>query len=360
MERKKNFFAGPATLPVSVLEKLKEGIVDHRGQGLSIIEASHRSNYFSELNDECIALMKELLHINDDYSVYFLGGGATLQFAMVPLNFLRPDTVADYINSGSWSQKAASDAEKVGRVRYVWDGTDDNFTTLPLASEVKASEDASYLFLCSNETIGGVQWKEWPDIGRTPMISDMSSDILSRPLPVDKFSMIYAGVQKNLGPAGATAVIMNKALLDRQNPNLPAYLDYANHDKNKGLYNTPPVFSIWAVKLVLEWIKEQGGVTAMEQLATERSTLLYDVIDASDFFYCPVDRRYRSTMNVVFRLPSEELEAAFIEETKKHGMLGLKGHRSVGGLRASLYNSLPVDDVRSLAQLMREFERTNG
>lgn len=360
MQRKLNFFAGPSVMPLEVLRQLQDGILEYNGQGLSIIETSHRSSVFDGMYNECLALLRELLGISDEYSVYFLGGGATLQFAMVPMNFLRPDTAADYIKSGAWGNKAASDAEKIGRVRYYYDGTADRYTTLPRPEEVKAGEDSSYLFLCSNETIGGIQWKAFPDTGTVPLIADMSSDFFSRPVPVDQFSMIYAGVQKNLGPAGATVVIMKKSLLDKQNHNLPAYLDYSNHDKNDGLYNTPPVFSIWAVKLVLEWIKKNGGVEGMAKRAALKSGLLYNVIDSSSFFYSPVDPAYRSTMNVVFRLPSEELEAAFLEETKKAGMLGLKGHRSVGGLRASIYNALPVEDVEALANLMKEFERKNG
>ena len=360
MERKKNYFAGPSVMPVEVLEKLRDQMVEYNNQGLSMIEASHRGGMFEDMYDECLALFKELLGISDEYDVYFLGGGATLQFTMIPMNFLRPGTVADYIRSGTWSNKAADDAEKLGKVNYYYDGKANKYTSLPDAKSVKPSKDSSYLYLCSNETIGGIEWQDWPDTGSVPLIADMSSDIFSRPVPVDKFSMIYGGVQKNLGPAGATFIIMKKSMLERQNSNLTAYMDYSLHSKEKGLYNTPPVFSIWAVKLMLEWIKANGGTLGMQKRAAEKSKMIYDVIDSSSFFRSPVDPAFRSKMNLVFRLPTEELEEQFLGEAKKHAMLGLKGHRSVGGLRASLYNALPVEDVVALAQFMKEFERKNG
>ena len=360
MERKKNFFAGPSVMPIEVLQELQDQMVEYDNQGLSMVEASHRGGLFEEMYDDCIALFKELLGVPDEYDLYFLGGGATLQFSMIPMNFLRPGTVADYIKSGTWSNKAAADAEKLGKVNYYYDGSSNNFSSLPNPTEVKPSKDSSYLYLCTNETIGGIEWQDFPDTGDVPLIADMSSDILSRPVPVEKFSMIYGGVQKNLGPAGATFIIMKKSLLERQNPNLTSYFDYSLHSKNKGLANTPPVFSIWGVKLVLEWIQKNGGSKGMHKRALEKSALIYDVIDSSSFFRSPVDPAFRSRMNIVFRLPSEELEKQFVTEATKEGMLGLKGHRSVGGLRSSIYNALPKEDVLYLAQFMKEFERKNG
>ncbi|AEV27991.1 phosphoserine aminotransferase [Sphaerochaeta pleomorpha str. Grapes] len=360
MERKKNFFAGPSVLPMEVLEQMRDQMVEYNGQGLSMVEASHRGGLFEDMYDECLATFKELLHVPDDYDMYFLGGGATLQFTMIPMNFLRPGTVADYIKSGTWANKAGEDAEKLGSVNYYYDGTDNKFTSLPDPATVKPSKNSSYLYLCSNETIGGIEWQDFPDTGDVPLIGDMSSDILSRPVPVEKFDMIYGGVQKNLGPAGATFIIMKKSLLEKQNSNLTAYMDYKLHSKEKGLYNTPPVFSIWGVKLVLDWIKKNGGAEGMAVRAQEKSSIIYNVIDSSAFFRSPVDAKYRSKMNIVFRLPNEDLEKKFVNEAQKEGMLGLKGHRSVGGLRASVYNALPKEDVVSLAQFMKEFEKNNG
>ena len=358
--RKKNYFAGPSVLPVEVLEEMRENIVDYEGKGLSIIEASHRGGLFEEMYDSCLSTFRELLSIPDDYDVYFLGGGATLQFTMIPTNFLTPGKVADYSKTGTWSNKACSDAQKLGNVNVFFDGKSSNFTTLPDPATVKPSENSAYVYLCANETIGGIEWKDFPDTGDVPLIADMSSDILSRPVDVKKFGMIYGGVQKNLGPAGATFIIMRKDMLERRNENLTAYMDYALHAKEKGLYNTPPVFSIWGVKLVLEWIKRNGGVAGMDALAEKKSSLIYDVIDSSDFRRSPVDSRYRSRMNIVFRLPSEELEAKFVKEATAADMLGLKGHRSVGGLRASLYNALPYEDVVALRDFMLDFEKKNG
>lgn len=358
--RKKNYFAGPSVLPVEVLEEMRDNIVDYEGKGLSIIEASHRGGMFEEMYDSCLSSFRELLAIPEDYDVYFLGGGATLQFTMIPTNFLVKGKVADYSRTGTWANKACQDAQKLGDVNVFFDGKESNFTTLPDPKSVKPSENSAYLYLCANETIGGIEWKDFPDTGDVPLIADMSSDILSRPVDVKKFGMIYGGVQKNLGPAGATFVIMRKDMLERRNPNLTAYMDYALHAKEKGLYNTPPVFSIWGVKLVLEWIKRNGGVEGMDKNADLKSGLIYDVIDSSDFWRSPVDKRYRSRMNIVFRLPSEELEAKFVKEATAEGILGLKGHRSVGGLRASLYNALPYEDVVALKDFMKEFERKNG
>lgn len=361
MSRKKNFFAGPSVLPLEVLDQLHEDLLDYKGYGVSMIEASHRGQPFEGMYNETLALLRELMNIPEDYEVFFLGGGATLQFSMIPMNFLAPHTVADYIKSGTWANKATEDAAKIGDVNIYYDGTDTKFSSLPDPKSVHPSENSSYLYLCSNETIGGIEWKDWPETGSVPLIADMSSDLLSRPVPVEKFSMIYGGVQKNLGPAGATLVILKKDMLERQNKNLTAYLDYKLHVKGEGLYNTPPVFSIWGVKLVLEWIKRNGGAEGMAKRASLKSSIIYDTIDNSGgFITSPVDKNYRSKMNIVFRLKSEELEKKFLKEAEKEGMLGLKGHRSVGGLRASVYNSLPVEDVQALADFMKEFQRVNG
>lgn len=361
MSRKKNFFAGPSVMPVEVLQQIHDEILDYHGEGLSIIEASHRGQPFEGMYRECLDLLRELMDIPADYDVFFLGGGATLQFTMIPMNFLRPKTVADYIKSGSWANKATSDAKKLGEVSVYYDGTANNFTSLPDPKAVKPSANSSYLYLCSNETIGGIEWQDWPDTGEVPLIADMSSDLLSRPVPVEKFAMIYGGVQKNLGPAGATLVILRKDMLEKQNQNLTAYMDYRLHAREEGLYNTPPVFSIWGVKMVLEWIRKNGGAEGMAKRADLKASLIYDVIDSSGGYYrSPVDPACRSRMNIVFRMENERLEKKFLAETDEAGMLGLKGHRSVGGLRASIYNALPIEDVHALADLMKEFQRVNG
>ena len=361
MNRKLNFYAGPSTLPVEVLEELKNNIADYHGEGYSIVEASHRGKVYDNLHNETVSLLKELMGIPDNYSVLFLGGGATLQFSMVPMNMLSAGKTADYVNSGAWGGKAVKDAGKIGKVNVLWDGKESNYATLPAPSEVKPSDDSAYVHITSNETIGGLQWKDWPSIGDTPLVADMSSDILSRPVPVEKFALIYAGAQKNLGPAGATIVIVRDDVWKNAPGDLTAYLSYKTHAEKNSLYNTPPVFSIWGINLVLKWIKEMGGASAMAERAEKKSQLLYKAMEESDGFYrCPVDPNYRSTMNVVFRLPSEELEAQFIKEAETQGMLGLKGHRSVGGCRASVYNSLLPKDVEALVDFMKTFAKQHG
>jgi phosphoserine aminotransferase len=347
-------------LPAEVLETLNDQIADYQGNGFSMIESSHRDKAFDNVYHEALSLFRELLNIPDNYRVFFLGGGATLQFAMIPMNFLAPGQTAAYIKSGSWSNKACADAQKLGTVDVLFDGKDSGYTTLPDPATVKPSPDTAYLHLCSNETIGGIEWQSWPEIGDVPLIGDMSSDILSRPVPVDKFAMIYGGVQKNLGPAGATFVILRDDMFEKSPEHLPAYLNYNTHKKD-GLYNTPPVFPIWVVKLVLEWVKANGGAAGMAARAKRKSDMLYNTIESCDgFYYSPVDVNYRSKMNVVFRLKESELEQKFIEESKAQGMMGLKGHRSVGGCRASIYNALPEEDVRTLTEFMKDFAEKHG
>ncbi|MFO7849145.1 MAG: 3-phosphoserine/phosphohydroxythreonine transaminase [Spirochaetia bacterium] len=361
MNRKLNFYAGPAALPVEVLEEMKKHIDNYHGKNYSIIEASHRGKVYDDLHKEAVNLLKEQMGIPDNYSVFFLGGGASLQFAMVPYNLLESGKTANYVHSGAWAGKAIKDAEKTGKVNVLYDGSENDFTTLPDPSVVKPSSDAAYLHITSNETIGGLQWKGWPDTGDVPLVADMSSDMLSRPIPVEKFGLIYAGAQKNLGPAGATIVIIRNDLAEKSPSELPAYLSYKTHAEKEGLYNTPPVFSVWGIKLVLEWIKKMGGAEAMAERAQRKSDMLYTAIEESGGFYrCPVDPSFRSTMNVVFRLPTEELEKQFVKEAEERDMLGLKGHRSVGGCRASIYNSLPEEMVKVLVDFMKEFAQKKG
>jgi phosphoserine aminotransferase len=361
MGRKHNFYAGPSTLPVPVLEQIREQIVDTEGQGLSMIETSHRGAMYETVHNGTIELVRELLCVPSDRHVLLLGGGATLQFAMVPLNFLGTGKVCDYVHSGSWAKKALGDAKKVGTVRVAFDGSAGGFTSLPEAGELRVPGDSAYLHLTSNETIGGVQWKRFPEAGPTPLIADMSSDIMSRAIPAERFALIYAGAQKNLGPAGLTVVIISEELVGRCPESLPAYLSYRTHAEGNSLYNTPPVFAVWVTGMVLRWIKNQGGLAAVQRRNEEKAAAVYQAIDSSGGFYrCPVEPSVRSTMNVVFRLPSEELEKRFVEEASREGMLGLKGHRSVGGCRASLYNALPLEAARTLAAFMGSFAARNG
>jgi len=365
MHRIYNFSAGPCTLPLEVLEQVKSQVVEYDNTGMSLVEMSHRSKPVEAVRDEAAGLVKELLDVPEGYHVMFLGGGATFQFGMLAMNFLADDTsgspkTADYTHSGAWAKKAIADAKKVGSVNLVFDGTDQNYMTLPDPASVKISDDAAYLHLTSNETIGGVQWKDFPVINK-PIIADMSSDILSRPLPIDRFGMIYAGAQKNIGPAGVALVVISDDMLDQCPGNLPGYLNYQGHVDNNSMLNTPPVFQIWMIQLVLQWLKEKGGVAWAQAQAAERSGLIYNTIsEASDFYSCPVDANFRSPMNVVFRLPSEELEKQFVEEAEQDGLSGLKGHRSVGGCRASLYNAMPIEGAQALASFMADFAQRNG
>lgn len=355
-KRKANFYAGPSALPYPVLLKLEKSIVDYREMGLSLIETSHRSREYDGVHNRAIELLRELLSIPANFHVLFLGGGATLQFSMVPLNLLEKDKACDFAVSGSWAKKARIDAEKIGKVNVLFDGASSHYCSLPASLE--CTDGSSYLHITSNETIDGVQWKLFPETGSIPLVADMSSDIMSRPLDLNSFGLIFAGAQKNLGPAGVTMVIIRNDLLERCPENLPAYLNYRTHAEKNSLYNTPPVFSIYSLMLVLEWIKSEGGVEAMYQRNVQKSSLLYEAIDTSGGFYtCKVDKEFRSSMNVVFRLPSEHLENTFIGEAEKAGMIGLKGHRSVGGIRASLYNAVDPLWVEQLVDFMSEFKK---
>lgn len=361
MKRIFNFSAGPCTLPLAALEQARDEMVDYQGQGMSIIEMSHRSKTYDQVHNEAMTLVKELLGLPSNYQVLLLGGGATLQFSMVPMNLLHGGKPCDFTLTGAWAKKALADAKKISKVNVVFDGTDDSFTNLPDPASVKASNDSVYLHLTSNETIGGVQWQDWPQIGNVPLVADMSSDFLSRPIPTERFGLIYAGAQKNVGPAGLAVVIIRDDILEACPTDLTNYLSYPNHAKAGSMLNTPPVFTIYMMKLVLERLRDAGGLDAAKELAAKRSGILYDVIESNGSFYrCPVDPRCRSKMNVVFRLPSEELEKQFIAEAAEQDMSGLKGHRSVGGCRASIYNAMPVQGVETLARFMAEFAKQHG
>lgn len=356
-----NFNPGPAILPLPVLEEMQRDLLDYAGTGMSVMEISHRSKEYEAIHVETEALMKELLGLGDDYRVLFLGGGASMQFAMVPLNLLPAGKVADYVITGSFAQKAYEEAARVGSVNVAATTKDTNHDRIPALSEIKLSPDPAYVHITSNNTIYGTQWQALPSFGDIPLVADMSSDILSRPFEADKFALVYAGAQKNLGPAGVTVVIVRQDMLARCAKTLPVMLNYETHAKNNSLYNTPPGFAVYAVLLVLRWLKNEGGLAAIEKRNREKAALVYEAIDASGGFYRGHARpEARSLMNVTFRLPSEELEAAFVSGAKKEGLVNLKGHRSVGGMRASIYNAMPVDGCRKLAEFMREFARKNG
>jgi phosphoserine aminotransferase len=356
-----NFNAGPAALPLEVLQKAQEELVEYQGIGMSIMEISHRSAQYEKVNEETQQLLKELFSIPSGYQVQFLQGGASTQFAMIPMNFLKPGKVGSYVHTGAWAEKAIKEAQLFGETAIAASSEADNFMKIPDLSEIQIAPNAAYLHLTSNETIGGTQFQSYPDTGNVPLIVDMSSDILCRPVDISKFSMIYAGAQKNLGPSGVTVAIIKEDMLQDLPKNIPTMLRYDIHAKNNSLYNTPPVYSVYMVNLVLKWIKEHGGLTAMEQKNRKKTDLIYNAIDQSGGFYRgPVDKGSRSIMNITFRLQNEELEKKFVKESEQNGFVGLKGHRSVGGLRASTYNAVPYESCKALADFMADFQQKNG
>ena len=359
-ERIYNFSAGPAVLPVPVLEEAQRNMLSLPGVGMSVMEISHRSQAFAEIIGSAEAGLRELLGIPDNYHVLFLQGGASLQFSMLPLNFMPAGGSADYILTGSWGKKAIKEAKRVGTANVAATTEDSRFSRVPEAHEIKLDPQAAYVHITSNETIEGVEWKEEPEVGDVPLVADASSNILSRPVPVEKYAVIYAGAQKNMGPSGVTVVILRDDLLERIPDNLHTMLDYRTHTKNNSLYNTPNTWGIYILDLVCQWLKEKGGIAGMYRENEAKAKLLYDAIDATDFYRGHAAPEARSLMNVTFRLPSEELEKQFVQEATAAKLDGLKGHRSVGGLRASIYNAFPREGVEALVEFMQEFERKNG
>ncbi len=355
MDRKYNFYAGPAILPYEVIKKAQEELLDFNGIGFSIMEISHRSKDFIKVIEAAEAKIRALLGVPDNYSVMFLQGGATLQFAMIPMNLLKGGK-ADYVNTGSWAKKAIKEAKLFGTVNITGSSEDKNFCYVP---EARLSPDAVYVHITSNETIGGIQYHTFPDTGDIPLIVDMSSDIFSRRLEVSRFGAIYAGAQKNMGPAGVTLVIMRNDLIEKSADNLPSMLSYKVHHEEKSLYNTPPCFAVYIVKLVMEWLEANGGLEAMEARNNEKAKLLYDAIDNLTLYSGTAEVKDRSTMNVTFRITPEALEAKFNKEAEERGLIGLKGHRSVGGCRASIYNAMPLQGVQELVRFMEKFEKEN-
>ncbi len=356
-----NFNPGPAALPLPVLEEAQAELLDFQGIGMSVMEISHRSKEYLILNEETEKLFKELLKIPDNYRVLFLQGGASTQFAMVPLNFLTPAKTAAYILSGGWSAKAYAEAAQIGAVQIAASSKETNYKQIPNLEDLQLSAQTAYVHLTSNNTLYGTAWQEFPDLDGHTLVADMSSDILSRPFDASKFGLIYAGAQKNAGPSGVTIVIIKQELLETANQNIPTILQYPVHVKNDSLYNTPPAFSVYMVNLVLKWLKAQGGLAKMAELNQEKASYIYAVIDESNGFYQGhAQKASRSLMNITFTLANEALEKAFVSEATNQNLIGLKGHRSVGGIRASTYNAVPKEACVALAEFMKDFQRRNG
>jgi len=357
-----NFNAGPATLPLSVLEQVQAELLDYHGTGMSLMEMSHRSTEFDALFQQIEDDLRKLLNLPADYQVLFLQGGASLQFAMLPMNLRPAGASADYLVNGAWGQAAVKEAKKLGATRVAATSESTNFDRLPAFSAKDLDPKAAYLHYTSNETIHGIEWQAEPQPpAGLPLVCDMSSNFLSRPFDVTKFGLIYAGAQKNAGPAGTTIVIVRQDLLERVPPNLPAMLDYRLQADKGSMYNTPPTFSIYIVGLVLRWLLDMGGLPEIERRNIAKASLIYSAIDQSGGFYRPhAQADSRSRMNITFRMDNEELESLFAKQAKANGLVGLKGHRSVGGLRASLYNALSLESAQTLAEFMQEFQRTHG
>jgi len=359
-DRIHNFNAGPAALPLPVLEEIKDSFTNFKGSGMSITEVSHRSPWFDDVINDAIERTKRLLKLDDQYHVLFLQGGASMQFCMTPLNFLSDGRSADYINTGSWSTKAIKEAQIQNKpIKVVASSEDKNFCYIP--QNISFNKDAVYVHLTSNNTIKGTQFESLPDTGDVPMVIDMSSDIMSRPLDMSKIGMIYAGAQKNIGPAGVCMVIIRKDLLDLSPDNIPTMLNYNTFANKNSMYNTPPCFAIYTIQLVTKWLEETiGGLEKMDAKNREKGDLLYNFLDDSSFYRATADKGSRSLMNVTFRLPNEDLEKDFVAKAVENGMGGLKGHRSVGGCRASIYNATGLDAINDLVSFMKEFEKTSG
>jgi len=357
-----NFSPGPAVLPVPALEEAQRDLLALPGVGVSVLELSHRSKPFTEIIEAAEANLRRLLGIPDSHAVLFLQGGAQLQFAMVPMNLLGPGKSADYILTGNWGKKALAETKTQGATRAAFDAAETNYNRVPAAGDLDLDPEAAYVHITSNETIQGVQFPAEPEVGDVPLVCDASSDVLSRPVPIKRYGILYACAQKNLGPAGVTVVILRKDLLQRLPAALPSMLHYGKLAEAKSLYNTPPCFAVYFVKLVTDWLlREFGGLDKVEEHNGRKSKLLYDVIDGSGGFYPGhAEPACRSIMNVPFRLPSDELTAKFLQEAEEHDLAFLKGHRSVGGCRASIYNAMPIEGVEALAQFMRDFQQKNG
>lgn len=360
MSRVYNFSAGPAVLPEAVLQQARDELLDYRGNGMSVMEMSHRGKAFTAIIEAAEADLRQLMAIPDNYRVLFLQGGATQQFAMLPLNLMPEGGSADFVNTGSWSKKAIGEARRYGTVRVAASSEDSNFSRIPRQDELDLSPDAAYLHITGNNTIFGTEYPYVPETGGVPLVSDASSHILSRPMPVERFGVIYAGAQKNIGPAGLTVVIIREDLIGNARPGTPTMLDYAPHAEAGSCYNTPPTYGIYIAGLVFRHLLDQGGLEAVETINRRKAGLLYDALDASDFYHCPTEPESRSLMNVPFTLADAELDKSFLDQAAQAGLVTLKGHRSVGGMRASIYNAMPEAGVQALVDFLGEFERRHG
>ncbi|MCU0576971.1 MAG: 3-phosphoserine/phosphohydroxythreonine transaminase [Desulfobacterota bacterium] len=354
------FNPGPSVLPEPVLESTSKAVLNFAGTGMSIMEVSHRSKQFDALLIETVDLLKKVMEIPDNYKILFLQGGASLQFAMIPINLLAAGKVADYVDTGYFATRAIKEAKLIGKVNVAASTKDLSYTRLPAPAELKLTKDAAYCHITSNNTIYGTQWQTFPDTGDVPLVADMSSDIMSRKIDVSKFGIIYAGAQKNMGPAGVTAVIIREDLVGRAPENTPTMLNYKPHVENNSCYNTCPVTAIFVVHEVLKWLADMGGVAEMEKVNNAKAKLIYDILDSSTFYKGSVEKGSRSKMNIPFKLPTEELDNEFVSAASKKGFIGLKGHRAVGGIRASMYNALPLEGVQKLADFMKEFEKSKS
>ena len=360
MTRIFNFSAGPAVLPQEVLKQAQEEILDWHGSGMSVMEMSHRGPEYMAIHTDAEKDLRELLAIPGNYKVLFLQGGATMQFAAIPMNLLRGKTTADYVNTGEWAKKAIKEAKRYCNVNIVASSEDRNFSYAPPQSAWQLSKDAAYVHVCTNETIGGVEFNWIPDTGDIPLVADMSSHILSRPVDVDHYGLVYAGAQKNIGPAGLAIVIVREDLLGQTLPNTPMMLDYKVQADNDSMLNTPPTYSVYIAGLTFQWLKRIGGLAAMERHNIAKAKLIYDLIDGGNFYHSPVAKSDRSRMNIPFTLRDEKLDDAFLKEAKQSGLIQLKGHRSVGGMRASIYNAMPLAGVTTLVEFMRDFATKRG
>ena len=362
MKRAINFNAGPAAIPQEVLEKAQAEMLDWKGTGMSVMEVSHRSKEYEEMHNHAQASFKEIAGMGDEWKIIFLQGGASTQFPLVPMNFIPEGGCADYLVTGHWSKAAVKEAKRYGKINAsCTTETDGVFRRILKQSEIRIDPAAAYVHITSNNTIFGTQWQYWPDVAGKSLVADMSSDIFSRPFPADKFSMIYAGAQKNLGPSGVVAIAVKESFLATAKEDLPSMFSYKLQQANNSLYNTPPCFSIYILDLTLDWLKSKGGLAGIQKINEEKARILYDAIDSSGGYYSnPVEKDSRSKMNVVFRLKSEELEDKFVKEAKAAGIIGVKGHRSVGGIRFSIYNANLVENVQKSVDFMKDFRKKNG